>query len=42
MEKQNRDESGGEEMAQQLRVVTTFPEDSGLVPSTYMKAHNHL
>lgn len=30
------------EMAQQLRVLDTFPEDEGLIPSTCVVAHNHL
>jgi hypothetical protein len=29
------------EMPQWLRAVTALPEDLGLIPSTYMVAHNH-
>lgn len=29
-------------MAQQLRALTVPPEDLGLIPSTYMEAHNSL
>lgn len=33
---------GIEEMAWQLPVVATFPEDLGLIPITHMTAHNHV
>lgn len=29
-------------MAQQLRAVSALPEDLGLIPSTYIVAHNCL
>jgi hypothetical protein len=29
-------------MAQWLRALALLPEDSGLIPSTHMMAHNHL
>lgn len=31
-----------EEMVQQLIVLTSFPNDLGLIPSTYMAVHNYL
>lgn len=31
-----------EEVAWQLPVVATFPEDLGLIPITHMTAHNHV
>jgi hypothetical protein len=30
------------DMAQQLRALTTLPEDMGLILNTYVTAHNHL
>lgn len=33
---------GTEEMAWQLPVVATFPEDLGLIPITHLTAHNHV
>lgn len=32
---------GAEDMAQQLRALAILPEDSGLILSTYLEAHNH-
>jgi hypothetical protein len=29
-------------MAQQLRALAAFPEDTSSIPSTHMVAHNHL
>jgi hypothetical protein len=30
------------EMAQKFRALAAFPEKLGLIPSTYMAAHNYL
>ena len=37
-----KDQPGAGEMTQWLGVLSTFPEDLGSIPSTYMSAHNHL
>jgi hypothetical protein len=33
---------GPQEMAQQLRALTTLPEVLSSIPSSHMVAHNHL